>query len=215
MLNTKKIFLVLTLTLGLIFGLSITAFAAEKGTITASSLNVRASGSTSAKILGSLKKGTSVDILQKSGSWYYIQSGKLKGWASKSYISSKSTPSRGSEADASDVISIARKQLGKPYVWGASGPNSFDCSGLTQYVYKQVGISISRTSSAQSVQGSTVSRANLQPGDLVFFNSGGSSSVSHVGIYVGNNQMIHSPRAGEVVKVATLHKNFVRAKRLL
>ena len=89
---------------------------------------------------------------------------------------------------------------GKPYVYGATGPDSFDCSGLTQWAYAQAGISIPRTSSAQSQFGTPVPRSQLQPGDLVFFYS----PVSHVGIYIGNNMMVHAPSSGDVVKVASL-----------
>ncbi len=91
-------------------------------------------------------------------------------------------------------------QRGKPYVWAASGPGSFDCSGLTQYAFKAAGISLPHSSRMQSQMGTAVSRANLQPGDLVFFYS----PVSHVGIYIGDNQMVHAPTSGDVVKVASI-----------
>ncbi len=91
-------------------------------------------------------------------------------------------------------------QRGKPYVWAASGPGSFDCSGLTQYAYEAAGISLPHSSRMQSQMGTAVSRADLQPGDLVFFYS----PVSHVGIYIGNGQMVHAPTSGDVVKVAAI-----------
>ena len=98
------------------------------------------------------------------------------------------------------AIDAAMSRRGKPYVYGATGPDSFDCSGLTQWAYAQAGISIPRTSSAQSQFGTPVPRSQLQPGDLVFFYS----PVSHVGIYIGNNMMVHAPSSGDVVKVASL-----------
>ncbi len=119
---------------------------------------------------------------------------------------------------AQAVVNLAYSKIGSPYVWGAEGPNSFDCSGLTSYVYKNAaGISIPRSSSAQSTYGTTVSKANLQPGDLVFFGSG---SVSHVGIYIGGGNMIHSPKPGESVKIASINSSyyvnrFITAKRVL
>jgi cell wall-associated NlpC family hydrolase len=91
-------------------------------------------------------------------------------------------------------------QRGKPYVWAASGPGSFDCSGLTQYAFRAAGISLPHSSRMQSQMGAAVSRSALQPGDLVFFYS----PVSHVGIYVGNGQMVHAPTSGDVVKVASI-----------
>lgn len=118
------------------------------------------------------------------------------------------------------ILNLAYSKQGSPYVWGAEGPNSFDCSGFTSYVFKNaVGINLPRTSSAQSGYGKTVSRANLQPGDLVFFNTNG-SGVSHVGIYVGNGNMIHSPSSGKSVSVTSINSSyysprFVTAKRIL
>ena len=101
------------------------------------------------------------------------------------------------------VVAYALKFLGTRYVWGGSTPSGFDCSGFTQYVYAHFGISIPRTSTAQSKFGDSVSRGNLQPGDLVFFGS----PVHHVGIYVGNNMFIEAPRTGDVVKISPLTRS--------
>ncbi|SFT62335.1 Cell wall-associated hydrolase, NlpC family [Geodermatophilus amargosae] len=101
---------------------------------------------------------------------------------------------------AGTVVATAMAQRGKPYVWAAGGPGSFDCSGLTQYAFRAAGISLPHSSRMQSQMGTAVSRANLQPGDLVFFYS----PVSHVGIYIGNGQMVHAPTSGDVVKVGTI-----------
>lgn len=216
MIKINKIFAVFAIVLCLVLGQAVTAFASETGTVTSSTLNIRATASAKAKILGVLKKGAKITILKKESSWYHIQSGKTKGWVSKSYVSLKSTvASRGDEIDGSAIVSHARAQLGKPYIYGATGSNAFDCSGLTQYVYKKAGINIARTSSSQALQGSTVSRGNLQAGDLVFFKTGGSSYISHVGIYIGNGKMIHSPKPGDVVKVSSLLSGYVTAKRIL
>jgi len=103
-------------------------------------------------------------------------------------------------AARSEVVNIAKRYLGAPYRWGASGPNSFDCSGFTSFVYRQVGVSLPRVSRAQIGAGQRVSRSDLQPGDLVFFGS----PIHHVGIYVGGNSYIHSPRTGDVVKISSL-----------
>lgn len=105
-----------------------------------------------------------------------------------------------SGADTSFVVGIAFKYLGVPYVWGGTTPAGFDCSGFVQYVYREAGINISRTTYTQIAEGYPVS--DLQPGDLVFF--GSYSAPYHVGIYIGNGQYIHSPMEGDVVKVAEL-----------
>jgi cell wall-associated NlpC family hydrolase len=91
-------------------------------------------------------------------------------------------------------------QRGKPYVWAAAGPGSFDCSGLVQYAFKAAGISLPHSSRSQSAMGTQVARAEARPGDLVAFYS----PVSHIGIYLGNGQMVHAPTSGDVVKVASV-----------
>lgn len=121
---------------------------------------------------------------------------------------------------ASAVVNLAYSKLGSPYVWGAEGPSSFDCSGLTSYVFRNAaGVSLPRTSGAQYGAGTSVSKANLQAGDLVFFATGG-GGISHVGIYVGGGQMIHAPQEGDVVKVSNINSSYwqnayVGAKRVL
>jgi peptidoglycan DL-endopeptidase CwlO len=115
------------------------------------------------------------------------------------------------DGDAAQIaIDTAMAQRGKPYVWAAGGPNSFDCSGLTSYAFRAAGISLPHSSLMQSRMGQAVSRDELQPGDLVFFYS----PVSHVGIYIGNGQMVHAPTSGDVVKVAPLMSGFSGARRI-
>ncbi|MFF1281946.1 NlpC/P60 family protein [Streptomyces sp. NPDC058299] len=101
-------------------------------------------------------------------------------------------------ARAAAAVAYAYGKLGSPYVWGATGPNAFDCSGLVQAAYRSAGVSLPRTTYAQIDAGRRVSRSELQPGDLVFFYSG----ISHVGIYVGGGQMIHAPNPSAPVRLA-------------
>ena len=101
-------------------------------------------------------------------------------------------------AAAQAVVDTALAQQGKAYVWAGAGPNVYDCSGLTQFALAAAGVSLPHSSRVQSTMGSPVARADLQPGDLVFFYS----PVSHVGIYIGNGQMVHAPTFGDVVKIA-------------
>lgn len=103
----------------------------------------------------------------------------------------------GGSAAAQGAVSAALSRLGKPYVWAASGPNAFDCSGLTMWSYGQVGMSLPHSSSAQRGSGPSVSLSALAPGDLVFM-------PGHVGMYIGNGQVIHAPTTGDVVKVVAL-----------
>lgn len=103
-----------------------------------------------------------------------------------------------------DVVSIAMQYLGVPYVWGGASPSGFDCSGLTQYVYRQAGISLPRTAAAQQGAGTPIGYGQLAPGDLVFFGS----PAYHVGIYIGGGSMIHAPYPGTVVSIAPLMGGF-------
>ena len=103
----------------------------------------------------------------------------------------------------SSVVSIAERYLGVPYRWGGASPSGFDCSGLVMYVFAQVGVSLPHSSYAQWGIGSAVSRDQLAPGDLVFFNG-----ESHVGIYIGGGQFVHSPHTGDVVKISSLSEGY-------
>jgi cell wall-associated NlpC family hydrolase len=98
-----------------------------------------------------------------------------------------------------DAATIAMKYLGVPYLWGGATPAGFDCSGLVMYVYAQVGISLPHYAAAQYGFGTPVSRDQLQPGDLVFFDG-----LNHVGIYIGGGEMVHAPQTGDVVKITPL-----------
>jgi cell wall-associated NlpC family hydrolase len=101
---------------------------------------------------------------------------------------------------AGKAIAVAKAQLGKPYVWGASGPDSFDCSGLTAYAWGAAGVGLPHNAAAQQGMGMSVSQADLAPGDLVFFGS----PAYHVGIYLGGGLMIHAPTSGDVVRIVNL-----------
>jgi cell wall-associated NlpC family hydrolase len=97
---------------------------------------------------------------------------------------------------AAAAVAAARSALGKPYVWGANGPTGFDCSGLTQWSYAQAGVGLPRTSQAQSGAGQRVSLAEARPGDLVAYRD----DASHIGMYVGDGQVIHAPYPGAPVR---------------
>ncbi|SFK59741.1 C40 family peptidase [Geodermatophilus ruber] len=109
-------------------------------------------------------------------------------------------PAAADSAAAQIAVNTALAQVGDPYVWGAGGPDSFDCSGLTQYAYAAAGISLPHSSRMQSQMGTSVSRADLRPGDLIFYYS----PVSHVSMYIGNGQMVHASTSGEPVKVVSV-----------
>ncbi len=113
-------------------------------------------------------------------------------------LSGKSTPASGRAAAA---FAAAQSKLGTPYVYGATGPSSFDCSGLTSWAYAQAGVGIPRTSEAQTGAGTRISSmSQLQVGDLVFF----FNDLHHVGLYAGNGQVLHAPRTGTVVRYESM-----------
>ncbi len=123
--------------------------------------------------------------------------------------------------DANGIVSMAQGFLGVPYVWGGTSPSGFDCSGLVYYIFGQKGIQVHRTSQEQFMyDGQLVSKESLKPGDLVFFDTDGSGTASHVGIYAGNNIMIHAPHTGDVVKCTDISSNYytshyLGAKRII
>lgn len=148
------------------------------------------------------------DLLMKDKKTAYAF-GRRKGKAIiGQLVSSGSSSSSGGN---SKLVELAKSKLGCKYVWGATGPNTFDCSGLQMWCHKQIGISIPRTSLEQSRSGKSVSRSDLQPGDLVFFKTT-SAPVGHVGMYVGNGQFIHAPNKSKPVKYDSLSSSYYSSR---
>ena len=197
--------------------------------VNCSALNVRSGAGTSYSIITTITKDTKVEVISTSNGWSKIKVGTTTGYVSSKYLSetkdssnSSSDNTSNSTTSASKVVSYAKSFLGKPYVWGAQGPSSFDCSGFTYYVFKNsANITVPRTSKDQSTYGTTISKKNLKVGDLVFFDTSGSNSgnVSHVGIYIGSNQFIHASSSKGKVVISDFNNYytnaFVKAKRVL
>ncbi len=110
------------------------------------------------------------------------------------------------------MVAEAKKYLGTPYVFGGASPKGFDCSGLLLYVAKKFGIDLPHKASIQATRGSAVDKANLQPGDMVFFRTDGSGNVSHAGMYVGDGKFIHAPKTGDVVKISSINDSYYQSK---
>ena len=178
-----------------------------------STVNFRSSASTSSTILGELKNGTAVTVLSTSNGWSKVSYAGKAGYISADYLVTASSGTAISPSNTAASVSISAKRqsvlnyaaqfLGVPYVYGGSTPSGFGCSGFTSYVFKNTVGSIPRVAQAQYDATTRVSRDDLLPGDLVFFGSS-TSSISHVGIYVGSNQFIHAPSTGDVVKYSSL-----------
>ena len=168
------------------------------GTVTANpSLNLRASATTSAAVLAAIPKNTQVAIISKNASnWYKVTYNGKTGWVSGAYLSvSQTQPSR---SDSSELVNNALSLLGVPYVWGGTSRSGFDCSGFAQYVFKGSGISLPRNSYEQFKVGSSVDRAQLQLGDMVFFATY-APGASHVGIYIGGGRFVGAANSGVII----------------
>ena len=214
-MKQKKILAVLA-AIGLLTGMP-TAFASASttGTVHVSTyLNVRSAGNTGAPVIGKLYNGAQVAILDTANGWDKVSYSGRTGWISGLYVVSASK--------AQAVVDAAKSQLGVAYVYGGATPyKALDCSGLTMYAYSKAGISLPHSSAEQAKRGWQVSRSDLRPGDLLFFDTdGGSLNVTHCGIYIGNGTFISAQSGAGVVKEASLSnsywsKAFVTARRII
>ncbi len=163
-------------------------------------VNVRSGPGTNSGIIGQVHKGDIIQAKAKNANgWYQIAwkggTGWIAGWCVKAYQQSSTASGQSGTQNASrgltaDIISIAKRFLGKPYSYGANGPSSFDCSGFVRYVYSLWGVNLPRVANDQARAGQKVSPS--VPGDLVFFSDRKDGYITHVGIYVGNNSFIHA-----------------------
>lgn len=196
--------------------------------LSSGTLNLRSGPSTEHSCLASIPNGAVLPLLEESDGWYQVTYLGITGYICGDYVvkTDEVLPAAPqSSATGLKIVELAKQHLGKPYVYGATGPKSFDCSGLTYYVYKQAGYTISRGGSSQFRNGVSVSRSELQPGDLVFFRdpaTAGSYPMSHVGIYIGNGQFIHasSSKTSPGVKISNLSASwyaniYVGARRII
>ena len=129
-----------------------------------------------------------------------------------SHSSSSGRRSSGSQDEAGDLIMNAMSLIGLSYRFGGNSPTQgLDCSGFMQYIFKRsMGITLPRTSAEMATVGQQVDRANLKPGDMVFFGSGG--RVSHVGMYIGNDRFIHAPRTGRDIEITSMNGNYWKSR---
>lgn len=199
--------------------------AADNGNTT-STTAVHWSASYSSRVIGRMEDGTCVTVLGQRGSFYKVDLYDMTGYIAVSQIVHKDDKyyvncQEGSSetltmeyvphAEALELrhslMALAQKQLGKPYIYGSTGTRGFDCSGLMYYLYGQHGIHLERGASSQLSNGIVVSREGLQVGDLIFFREPYETyPCSHVGIYVGNNQIIHAGGTG--ISYATLEGTY-------
>lgn len=187
-------------------------------------LNVRTGGSLVHNVLTTVIRGEVLTAFETNGEWFHVRRGDgLTGWVCGNYLSEKQVSMTNSSVMSSydgsansgngqNIVDNAMKYVGSPYSWGGSSPSGFDCSGFVGYIYKNfAGIELNRTASDMSNQGTTVSKDNVRPGDLMFFYTGGSSSsINHVGIYMGGGKMIHASSSKNQVITTSIDSDFWR-----
>lgn len=194
------------------------------------SLNIRKGPSTTTAIIGTMNNGAIFTINSQSGDWYYINYKGVVGYVYKAYVKVLSDAT----TTFDKIFAILKAQLGSPYVYGGDGEfittallnqlkntfrgqqyivdpkyintgyRAFDCSGFMHWGFLQLGIDIGRTTYDQVIKGVAVTRANIKPGDLVFY-----SSVGHVGMYIGNDQWIEASHTGDFVKITSIPWNLI------
>lgn len=183
-------------------------------------LNMRAGASTSFDTLCAIPSGTVLELEGIYEGWYKVTYAGNTGYVSSEYIAITTEPAAAvSSALGEQLVALAKQYLGTPYVLGGNGPSSFDCSGFTKYIYAQFGYSLNRTATDQLQNGVSISRDELQPGDLVFFRYRTSKPVSHVGIYIGGGEFIHASTNRYVVQIDQMNSGhydnvYVYARRV-
>ena len=179
-------------------------------------LRVRHGPGTAYDILGSIYNGTSFAITGKTNGWYQINYNGRTGYVSADYVLVKSledlqnpeTPVISHDGALADqIVAYALQFKGYPYVYGTAGPNSFDCSGFTSFVYAHFGYTLHRSSKDQILDGVPVSKSQLQPADLLLFSSNG-TRVTHAGLYIGNGQFIHASTSTTGVIISDLNSTY-------
>ncbi|MCM3663676.1 NlpC/P60 family protein [Mesobacillus subterraneus] len=189
--------------------------------INSGTLNVRKTPSTSAGVVTKLSKGQEITVSSQSKGWAKITAKGKQGYVSSKFIAPKTNAAKKQLAVSNanykaKAISVAKSNLGVKYLWAGYTPKGFDCSGLVNYSYGKSGISLPRTAAEMYTKGTKVT--SYQPGDLLFYATSGGKKVTHVAIYIGNGQMIHSATS-KGVSIASLNNSywknrFIGAKRI-
>lgn len=167
-----------------------------------SSLNLRSGPGTGYSKVASIPSSAVLTITDEESGWYKTSYNGKTGYVSADYITIVDSASAANSDLAAQVIAYAKQFMGLPYVYGSAGPNSFDCSGYTSYVYKHFGYSLNRSAAGQYSNGTPIDMSQIQPGDLILWRAYGSSkAATHVGIYIGNNQYIHASSTGKCITI--------------
>ncbi|WP_134705038.1 NlpC/P60 family protein [Ammoniphilus sp. YIM 78166] len=179
--------------------------------INGDSVNVREEGNLQAKVVTSLKRGASVQVIERGEQWTKVRVGMTQiGYIFTPLLTfAVETTSRSSDMSTSRLQQVISPLIGIPYRTGGTSLDGFDCSGFTMYVMQQMGIKLPRVSEEQFTYGTSVQAGDWKPGDLLFFDSYGAGKITHVGIYLGNNKIAHSAvKAVEISDVTWYLNNY-------
>ena len=188
-----------------------------KVTLTSGWLNIRSEASMEGTKVGMIPNHTVVALEDHVDGWYQVTYQGVTGYVAERYIVPVEDGSVQEDKPAvtgEAVVTMAATYLGRPYRYGASGPDAFDCSGFTSYIYRQFGVTLNRSAADQLLyNGTSVAYSDLQKGDLVFFKEFGASvAATHVGLYVGDGQFIHASSSGSDVKYSALSNGWFSAR---
>lgn len=210
--KSVKMIAALTVMIILVSSFATVSFASGYcGVVLTEVLNIRTQPNTNCSIAGQYTYGTVVDVIGIEGAWYKIKYNGNDAYLISDYVKlvdpSEASRYAAERSKGQRVVDIAKTYIGTPYRYGGMSPAGFDCSGFAKYCFSQIGVTLNRTAASQTAHGTYVSKANLIPGDLVFFVTDG-YSISHVGIYAGGGMMIHSPRPGKRVELVTIESGY-------
>ena len=184
------------------------------GTLTGDDVRMRSTYSTSGIVLGTYDCGTVMRVIGINSGWYKVSYAGKTGYIRSDYMEitgdADSVPDDFELSQGQQIADYALQFVGYRYVYGASSPSvGFDCSGFTYYIYGKFGYSLSRTASQQyRNNGVSVSKDELQPGDLLFFSSNGGASVTHVGLYIGDGNFVHASTSSTGVIISSLSSSY-------
>ena len=198
-----------------------TVHASEAGYVNCNLLNVRVSPDTSSEIVTQLPFGSKLEIIYTDLGWYNIRmENGVTGFVSAPFLSKEETLPSGNSEIAQKAATDAYNYVGCRYVYGTAGPRTFDCSGLTSFLYKKYGVYLPRSSYEQGTAGVYVDKSVLTTGDIVCFSNRNDRRINHVGIYIGNGEFIHASTSGRGVVKDSLYedyyvRHYVTARRVV
>ena len=200
------------------------------------SVNVRSENNTDSEIITTLSQNTQVKLVGEDNGWYKVEVNGKNGYILKTLISDKkvevtsrsAVPARTTQSQAQtqtqaqtsqtstskgeEVVAYAKQFLGRPYVYGGSGPSVFDCSGFTMFVYKHFGVNMGHSAVTQAYVGTYVPRSELKAGDLIIINNESNTSIGHVGMYVGGGNFIHASSGSGQIVISPLSNAYYNAR---